>query len=99
MARTDPPIYKTKVKRDDVREAKKGDVETIDGEDWESIGEKSTGPKGELESNVDEGELTSDRDPKTGRLKGGALDDIRTKDSEGGKRREYFKRKPEKPVS
>ncbi len=36
MARSDPPIYKTKVKRDEVREAKKGDIEKFENDEaWQ----------------------------------------------------------------
>src|SRR5262245_39146932 len=95
------------------QQAKKGDVETFDGEEFESVGEKwLTGRKvkgsggvdtEEIGSDVDPEELeaTAGPDPKTGKfkIKGKGWDDIRTKDSEGGRRREYFKRKPAVPTS
>jgi hypothetical protein len=116
MARGDNPLHdhpRSKKASEEKREAKKGDVEKFDGEEFESIGEKwltgkkFKGPGGtDLEgigSDVDEDELkgTATIDPKTGKRKmeGKGWDEIRTKDSEGGRRREYFKRKPAVPTS
>lgn len=93
----------------------KGDTSTFEGDDgeWVSIGEKwLTGKKIKTESGLeldhigsdvdpDELEATAYIDPATGQLvkEGKGWDEIRVKDSEEGRRREYFKRKPAVPVS
>lgn len=84
-----------------------------DEEEFESIGErrltgkKYKGPGGveleEIEGDVDPKELegTAGPDPKTGKLKieGKGWDEIRKKSKDGGRREEYFKRKPAVPIS
>jgi hypothetical protein len=106
VARKENPLHdnpRSKKISDEQRSAKKGDVEEIDGEEWQSVGEKWMGKDDSLHSDVDDGELDARavKDPKTGktRLEGKGLDDIRVKDSEGGRRREYFKRKQPSPTS
>ena len=82
--------------------AKKGDVEEFDGEEFESIGEKYLDKADNIKGDVDEDELKASMgEDEKGRMvrRGKGWDDIRYKDSEGGRRREYFKRKPAKPTS
>lgn len=105
MVRTDK-LYdnpRSKKLRDEQKEAKKGDVEKFDDEEFQSVGEKWLNKDDSIGSDVDPDELEAKITKPDGKNKtiksGGGWDEIRVKDSEGGRRREYFKRKPEKPVS
>lgn len=110
-----PPIYKhassKKLKDKGQQEAKKGDTvrgKELDGQpsedesEWESIGEKYLDKDNNIKGDVDPDELkgTAKPDAKGNLVKEGkGWDDIRVKDSEGGRRREYFKRKQPPPTS
>lgn len=76
MARIDPPpIYKTKIKRDEAREADKGDTKEIDGEEYESLGYmKKVKEPNVYESDMSEEDRKSKMSPDekdVPRLKGG----------------------------
>jgi len=72
--------------------AKKGDVKKFEDDDdeWESQGEAWLDEKGEPKTDVDPAQKW-----KPGDLK----DPLRVHDSEGGRRREYWRRKPAVPTS
>lgn len=95
------PIYKNSKRRKDAetREAKKGDTKTgrdfgdDDDEEWESLGTETLAKDGKIVSpdGLDrKNELSSPPAP---------VRDLRVKDSDEGRSREWFKRKPGKPTS
>ena len=79
----------------DKREAKKGDAEEFDGEEWESMGTETLTKDNKI---VSPDGLDRNKPPLSVK-NAKETEDLRVKDSDDGRTREWFRRKPQKPTS